>query len=232
MDTDTVIRTAENPLLPDPAEAISALETAAQRLADMQVARAEAEPDQVNRQHEQALKRVAATAEGREHLRRQLAEAQSVVDTFTEPTAALGRDYPDLPPASQLSRKNSLETVRTYPQLIARGESRRACLAAFADEGFGQNSRRIAAAEARRVLQAWSDHEVRYTFGPYREPRARRIVKVTRDRIYTESMGPEGPSQITLSRQQFHRDAAGNFLVADPRMHGGLPYAIYSPIGD
>lgn len=210
MNADTTTRTAENPLLPDSAEANSALEAAAQCLADTQVAGFEAEPDQVNRQHEQALKRVAATVEGREHLRRQLAEAQSTVDTFTEPTAALGRDYPDLSPASQLSRKNALEIVRTYPQLIARGESQQACLAAFADEGFGQQSRRIAAAEARRVLQAWSDHEVRYTF---------------------EALGPEGPSQITLSRQHFHRDAAGNILVADPRMHGGLPYAIYSPIG-
>ena len=164
MNTDTTTWTAENPLLPDPADAISALESAAQRLADLQVTKVEAELDQVNRQHEQALKRVATTVEGRERLRRQLAEAQSTVDTVTEPTAALGRDYSDLSPASQLSRKNSLETVRTYPQLIARGESRRACLAAFADAGFGQQSRRIAAAEARRVLQAWGDHEVRYTF--------------------------------------------------------------------
>lgn len=230
-----------NPLLPDPREAIALFEAAVEQLIRAEKAgqsvtggrlrQALIEIDEADKHHQQALKRVAATSAGRGYLLPRLEKAQEEVDRFSEPTAALGRDYSELTPIYQRNRKQALEVVNTYPQLIAQGEDHQTRLTGFAEQGFGHDAQQVPAAQASRVLQDWGAHQVRYTFGPHRDPRTRRVTKVTRERIYTESLGQEGPSQIALARQHFHQDAAGNLFVADPRMHGGLPYAIYSPIG-
>ncbi|GAA4925063.1 hypothetical protein GCM10025777_37540 [Membranihabitans marinus] len=228
--------TTGNPLYPDSEATLLAYAVARADLRDA-VERAEYLPDdqrlsdardKAEQIYLQAMKRAAATAEGRNHLNRELRAAQQELEQSVAP----GIDLAQLKQRQNLRLASGIAS--SHPKAISWGESYQRISEALASQGYGAGSTVVPGSEALQEIANWGEHDVRFLIGPSREPITRTLINVSEDSLafHVRAQGSlrSHTAYIRIQPGQvMYRDARGNYLTAQAHTQGGLPYAIYSP---